>query len=292
MFFITASKTEITLAIVIGFIFTLLLYGTFPMVFASVRKKPITKRRFALICIVATVAIWLAWQAVKSGTGGKVGNSGPASLWGIIFYEVAKRKLSRRGILCDVMPSKKEKAAKPEETEYAVDPSFVQTEIPFFDQEKQKETQTEETRVYSPLDPPEKHKKRYAPLWLTICLSVTCLALVSSCVFLYAQIEKLNTENQELSTALATSASKYSSLNGDYLTLRSDYKKLEASYTHAVDRINETIKWFCRVGFISKNSNHYHSYWCDEFQGTVEFWAHNVEYCEYLGYSPCPHCWK
>lgn len=85
---------------------------------------------------------------------------------------------------------------------YAVDPSFVQTEIPFFDQEKQKETQTEETRVYSPLDPPEKHKKRYAPLWLTICLSVICVALAVVVFTLSGQISEKNTEIKTLTTMI------------------------------------------------------------------------------------------
>ena len=46
-----------------------------------------------------------------------------------------------------------------------------------------------------------------------------------------------------------------------------------------------------RIGFIVNGSSYYHTYRCSTFQNSDEFWAHNTEYCEFLGYSPCPYCW-
>jgi uncharacterized protein YpmS len=45
------------------------------------------------------------------------------------------------------------------------------------------------------------------------------------------------------------------------------------------------------IGFIVDGSPYYHNYWCDTFQNADEYWAHNIEYCAYIGYSPCPYCW-
>lgn len=44
------------------------------------------------------------------------------------------------------------------------------------------------------------------------------------------------------------------------------------------------------IGFIVNGSSYYHSYECDVFQRADEYWAHNIEYCEFLGYGPCPIC--
>lgn len=45
------------------------------------------------------------------------------------------------------------------------------------------------------------------------------------------------------------------------------------------------------IGFIVEGSQYYHNYRCSIFQEADEYWAHNLEYCEYLGYSKCPFCW-
>lgn len=45
------------------------------------------------------------------------------------------------------------------------------------------------------------------------------------------------------------------------------------------------------IGFIVEGSPYYHSYRCSTFQNANEYWAHNIEYCQYLGYSQCPYCW-
>lgn len=45
------------------------------------------------------------------------------------------------------------------------------------------------------------------------------------------------------------------------------------------------------IGFIVEGSSYYHHYDCPVYQIADEYWAHNIEYCQYLGYSKCPYCW-
>lgn len=45
------------------------------------------------------------------------------------------------------------------------------------------------------------------------------------------------------------------------------------------------------IGFIINDSDHYHTYKCPTFQNANEYWAHNIEYCEYLSYTKCESCW-
>ncbi|WNX85724.1 hypothetical protein RWV98_05510 [Agathobaculum sp. NTUH-O15-33] len=44
------------------------------------------------------------------------------------------------------------------------------------------------------------------------------------------------------------------------------------------------------IGFITNEGNRYHRFDCSYFNMETEWFAHNVEYCQYLGYSPCEHC--
>ena len=37
-------------------------------------------------------------------------------------------------------------------------------------------------------------------------------------------------------------------------------------------------------------TDQYHKYDCYKFVGN-HYWAHNIEYAEYIGYSPCPICY-
>lgn len=46
------------------------------------------------------------------------------------------------------------------------------------------------------------------------------------------------------------------------------------------------------IGFITPTGKKYHTIHCHYFKEANEYWAHNVEYCEDLGYTPCSECHK
>lgn len=46
-----------------------------------------------------------------------------------------------------------------------------------------------------------------------------------------------------------------------------------------------------KIGFVVEDSDHYHTRDCYVYKQADSFWAYNVEYCAYLGYTPCPICW-
>lgn len=44
------------------------------------------------------------------------------------------------------------------------------------------------------------------------------------------------------------------------------------------------------IGFITPTGKKYHTIHCHYFEEANEYWAHNIEYCENLGYEPCSQC--
>lgn len=172
-----------------------------------------------------------------------------------------------------------------------VDSSFAQTETSFFEQERQQEQPKEEKRVYSPLDPPEKRKKRYAPLWVTVCLAIVCIGLGSFCVSLVAQTNDLDAQ-------IAALTKENNKIQLQYENVLKEKKELKLKYDDLDSKLGSTYyyKWKYmaiseKIGFIVNGSKYYHRDTCNTYRNADEYWAHNIEYCKYLGYSECPSCW-
>jgi len=78
-------------------------------------------------------------------------------------------------------------------------------------------------------------------------------------------------------------------------TLEADYAALQADYTELQDYVNgvsEKLDFFDRYAVIVPNdgSNIYHKYGCADCNISGEFWIFNIDYAEYLEYTPCPDC--
>lgn len=57
------------------------------------------------------------------------------------------------------------------------------------------------------------------------------------------------------------------------------------------DHLDAAIFLYNNIGFIVNGSSYYHNYECPVFQAASEYWAHNIEYCQSIGYRACPVCW-
>lgn len=54
----------------------------------------------------------------------------------------------------------------------------------------------------------------------------------------------------------------------------------------------EMFQQLYKIGFIVDGSSYYHLFTCSIYRDASTYWAHNIEYCESLGYSKCPLCWN
>ena len=139
--------------------------------------------------------------------------------------------------------------------------------------------------------PTTKAVGKMAPAWVVAILGVVCVACIAACVLMWAntagKISELEKENIQLEE-------DYSSLNIRYTRMKDNRDKLQDQIGETADRITEisihSNFLMDSIGFVVEGSNYYHTFECDTFQSADIYWAHNIEYCEYLGYSPCPVC--
>ena len=123
------------------------------------------------------------------------------------------------------------------------------------------------------------------PLCIASALLVVCTCILGYRVsVLTAARDDLTAENVEL-------RSRVSTLSAEKMQLQEKVNDLDAQNEDLSGYLHDAIFLYNNIGFIVEGSNRYHNYDCPVFQGAGEYWAHNIEYCEYLGYSKCGNCW-
>lgn len=123
------------------------------------------------------------------------------------------------------------------------------------------------------------------PLCIAAALLVVCTCILGYRVsVLTAARDGLAAENVEL-------CSRVSALSTEKTQLQEKVNDLEARNEDLSGYLHDATFLYNNIGFIVEGSNRYHNYDCPVFQGADEYWAHNIEYCEYLGYSKCGNCW-
>ena len=149
--------------------------------------------------------------------------------------------------------------------------------------------------------PPSKSSR--GPIVAIVLLAIALLAVSSLGASFYitsqAQAAEIQKLSDELDTAQADLATAKLALKDVQNTLADtvaeldqaveDYEETLDLYSYAID---ELTFFDVTIGFIDADAYDYlyHTSFCTEFQNAEYFFAHNVEYCEYLGYSSCPLC--
>ena len=85
------------LVLIISLVVTLLAYGAFPIIFAKVRKTPITKKKYKWLCYGINFIGIILFAALDGGASG-----GPYILWTWIFSNYGLKTLEAKGLLFDV----------------------------------------------------------------------------------------------------------------------------------------------------------------------------------------------
>lgn len=261
------------LSVFINFVLTVVLYGAGPFFYWRFKKKTATQKTLLRFCIIYTVLIFIVFRIAGSS-----GSSSPALLWGVVFYSIFSAKIKSRDKkqnLKNEAPITEEKQDKPEKSFYELEKSAEQVEH----------------QKFGPLDPPKKRKpisKVFILRALTIVL-VCCLGGLSiygayRTSVLSDQLVKANEWEKKYNSL----KSKYDSLLIENQVMESEYDAMADEYLYAIERSGFLMN---SIGFIVNGSGYYHTYDCTMFKNADEFWAHNIEYCEYLGYYQCPYCW-
>lgn len=94
--FLNGSTAEIIITILVSLIVTLAVYCAIPLLIASFRKKPITRRKYRHVCFAANIIPLLIFIVINGSSSG-----GPYLIWTTVFAGSGSKKLATRGLLID-----------------------------------------------------------------------------------------------------------------------------------------------------------------------------------------------
>lgn len=260
-------------------------YGAGPMLLALLRKKPLRVRCLRIFSAVYTIAVWAVWQFLTYD--GNTVRTMPALLWGYVFYRLARSVLEKKPV--PAIPKERwytcpkcgqlVPEGKPCDCEgLSPQPGEKLCGTPFI--------QAGQTPPGVETEQPKPGKRSpVVPLCIAAALLVVCTCILGYRVsVLTAARDDLAAENVEL-------RSRVSALSTEKTQLQEKVNDLEARNEDLSGYLHDATFLYNNIGFIVEGSNRYHNYDCPVFQGADEYWAHNIEYCEYLGYSKCGNCW-
>lgn len=260
-------------------------YGAGPMLLALLRKKPLRVRYLRIFSAVYTIAVWAVWQFLTYD--GNAVRTMPALLWGYVFYRLARSVLEKKPV--PAIPKERwytcpkcgqlVPEGKPCDCEsLSPQPGEKLCGTPFI--------QAGQTPPGVETEQPKPGKRSpVVPLCIAAALLVVCTCILGYRVsVLTAARDDLAAENVELHSRVST-------LSTEKTQLQEKVNDLEARNEDLSGYLHDATFLYNNIGFIVEGSNRYHNYDCPVFQGADEYWAHNIEYCEYLGYSKCGNCW-
>lgn len=260
-------------------------YGAGPMLLALLRKKPLRVRYLRIFSAVYTIAVWAVWQFLTYD--GNAVRTMPALLWGYVFYRLARSVLERKPV--PAIPKERwytcpkcgqlVPEGKPCDCEsLSPQPGEKLCGTPFI--------QAGQTPPGVETEQPKPGKRSpVVPLCIAAALLVVC-----TCILGY-RVSVLTAARDDLAAENAELRSRVSALSTEKTQLQEKVNDLEARNEDLSGYLHDATFLYNNIGFIVEGSNRYHNYDCPVFQGADEYWAHNIEYCEYLGYSKCGNCW-
>lgn len=260
-------------------------YGAGPMLLALLRKKPLRVRYLRIFSAVYTIAVWAVWQFLTYD--GNAVRTMPALLWGYVFYRLARSVLEKKPV--PAIPKERwytcpkcgqlVPEGKPCDCEsLSPQPGKKLCGTPFI--------QAGKTPPGVETEQPKPGKR---PPVVPLCIAAALL-VVCACILGY-RISVLTAARDDLAAENAELRSRVSTLSTEKTQLQEKVNGLEARNEDLSGYLHDATFLYNNIGFIVEGSNRYHNYDCPVFQGADEYWAHNIEYCEYLGYSKCGNCW-
>lgn len=260
-------------------------YGAGPVLLALLRKKPLRVRYLRIFSAVYTIAVWAVWQFLTYD--GNAVRTMPALLWGYVFYRLARSVLEKKPV--PAIPKERwytcpkcgqlVPEGKPCDCEsLSPQPGEKLCGTPFI--------QAGQTPPGVETEQPKPGKRSpVVPLCIAVALLVVC-----TCILGY-RVSVLTAARDDLAAENAELRSRVSALSTEKTQLQEKVNDLEARNEDLSGYLHDATFLYNNIGFIVEGSNRYHNYDCPVFQGADEYWAHNIEYCDYLGYSKCGNCW-
>lgn len=290
------------------FLVTVIAYGLGPILLLEFHKGPISPKKLKWFHIIYTIIVSFTFNIIMSLLGlRQVGSFTPAIIWGTVFYRINKKNFDQRA---KAIPSDTYTQQEAQMKQFVVDdatgevisepeePKPVTLEYhPDF--QLQGPPAKPKPPVESPAPPQKPAGKSYAPLCIVLGILLTA-SLAGNMAQSYMSANKL----EEMTSRQDKLQAEVNSLQNRVSSLREEKDQLSEQLSNAQYSFNvqdEMVDMLAPkafaldtyIGFIYDGSKYCHSYDCPQFpfEDYDEFTAHNVEYCEWLGYPKHSGCW-
>ena len=294
------------------FLVTVIAYGLGPILLLEFHKGPISPKKLKWFHIIYTIIVSFTFNIIMSLLGlRQVGSFTPAIIWGTVFYRINKKNFDQRA---KAIPSEPYTQQEAQMKQFVVDDATgeVISEPPA---EEPKPITLEYHPDFQLQGPPEDPKppmefpdltqkpagKSYAPLCIILGILLAA-SFAGNVVQSYMSVNKL----EEMTFMQDKLQAEVNSLRSRVSSLRKEKDQLNEQLSNVqygsdiqdgiIDQIApEAFAMETYIGFIYDGSQYCHSYNCPNFPfedcADNGFYAHNVEYCEWLGYPKHSGCW-
>lgn len=297
-------------SLLIGVALTAVVYGFGPLLLLAFHHGPIKPKALKWFHCIYTVILSLLFNFASSMMGYGC-NFTPAIIWGLIFYNINKSQFKKRepAIPQDIYAQQAsqlktfvvddatgEVISEPEE------PEPVTLEYhPDFQLQGPPEEPKPEPPVESPAPPQKPSGKSYAPLCivLSILLAASLAGNVAQSYMSANKLKEMTSRQDKLQAEVNSLQNRVSSLREEKDQLSEQLSNAQYSFNVQDEMVDmlapEAFALETYIGFIYDGSQYCHNYNCPSFpfDNCVDdgFYAHNVEYCEWLGYPKHSACW-
>jgi cell division protein FtsB len=291
------------------FLVTVIAYGLGPILLLEFHKGPISPKKLKWFHIIYTIIVSFTFNIIMSLLGlRQVGSFTPAIIWGTVFYRINKKNFDQRA---KAIPSETYIQQEAQMKQFVVDDATgeVISETPVEEPKPVVLTYAPDFKLSGPpkpivddsvpSEPPSQPKPSKRNNVLFVVLAAICIAsLAGNAVQAYL---KVNTQTQlaKIEEDLADKDTLIQNLKESRSTLQKQLADAQDDINvrdNMIDEIApEAFAMKTYIGFIYDGSKYCHSYNCSQFPfedcASDGFYAHNVEYCEWLGYPKHSGCW-
>lgn len=137
----------------------------------------------------------------------------------------------------------------------------------------------------------EQQDKRLKQMRITTI--VLAILLFAACATIYCLAVRLTQTNKDLAVLLSDTQQLQKDMAAAEQKLTQTRQKLQDTETEFEKSFNTLYPAFVAVEdirYIGAGSQTYHYFSCALFSTYDTYTAHNSEYCDVLGYQPCPVC--
>lgn len=292
------------------FLVTVIAYGLGPILLLEFHKGPISPKKLKWFHIIYTIIVSFTFNIIMSLLGlRQVGSFTPAIIWGTVFYRINKKNFDQRA---KAIPSDTYTQQEAQMKQFVVndatgeviskppaeEPKPITLE---YHPDFQLQGPPEEPKppVESPAPPQKPAGKSYAPLCIVlgILLAASLAGNMAQSYMSANKLEEMTSRQDKLQAEVNSLQNRVSSLREEKDQLSEQLSNAQYSFNVQDEMVDmlapKAFALDTYIGFIYDGSKYCHSYDCPQFpfEDYDEFTAHNVEYCEWLGYPKHSGCW-